>query len=127
MTNKYQAMSRRAPLPAGAYSHGIIAGDFMFTSGFGPGNPVNDTKPAGIADQTRATLGNISAVLAESGLGLSDIVKVTVHLKNLKEDFRTFDKAYRDIMSDPLPARTTVGSDLNDILVEIDVIALMRE
>lgn len=99
----------------------------MYTAGFGPIDPATGEKPAGVKEQTELTLRNVEAVLAEAGLDLSDVVKATVHLQNLDEDFAEFNEAYLEIMPKPLPVRTTVGSDLNRILVEIDVVAALRE
>lgn len=125
--SKKAVFSENAPAPGGAYSHGIIANGFMYTAGFGPIDPATGKKPAGVKEQTELTLRNVEAVLAEAGLDLSDVVKATVHLQNLDEDFAEFNEAYLEIMPKPLPVRTTVGSDLNRILVEIDVVAALRE
>lgn len=125
--SKKAVFSENAPAPGGAYSHGIIANGFMYTAGFGPIDPATGEKPAGVKEQTELTLRNVEAVLAEAGLDLSDVVKATVHLQNLDEDFAEFNEAYLEIMPKPLPVRTTVGSDLNRILVEIDVVAALRE
>ena len=124
--SKKALFSENAPAPGGAYSHGIIAHGFVYTAGFGPIDPVTGEKPAGVTEQTKLTLQNVSAVLAEAGLDLSDVVKATVHLQNLDEDFHEFNAAYLEVMPQPLPVRTTVGSDLNNILVEIDVVAALR-
>jgi 2-iminobutanoate/2-iminopropanoate deaminase len=116
-----------APLPGGAYSQGVVAGGFLYTAGFGPHDPetgllMGDT----VADQTRSVLRNISAVLAAHGLDLGDVVKATVHLSDLARDFADFNTAYAEHFSAPYPARTTVGSVLSGILVEIDVVAALR-
>jgi 2-iminobutanoate/2-iminopropanoate deaminase len=115
-----------APRPAGAYSQGIVSGGLMFTAGFGPTDPATGTRPEGITQQTRQVMRNIGAVLAEQGLDFSDVVKVTAHLQHLKEDFRAFNAAYLEFVQEPYPVRTTVGSQLYDILVEIDVVAVLR-
>lgn len=125
--SKKAVFSDDAPAPGGAYSHGVIAHGLMFTAGFGPIDPVTGQKPDGVGEQTRLTLKNVAAVLAEAGLDLSDVVKATVHLQNLEEDFAEFNEAYLEVMPKPLPVRTTVGSDLNKILVEIDVVAALRQ
>jgi enamine deaminase RidA (YjgF/YER057c/UK114 family) len=52
---------------------------------------------------------------------------VTSHLQNLLEDFAEYDKVYREFFVEPYPARTTVGSDLFNILVEIDVVAVIEK
>lgn len=125
--SKKAIFSENAPTPGGAYSHGIIANGFVYTAGFGPIDPVTGEKPGGVKEQTKLTLQNVAAVLAEAGLNLSDVVKATVHLQNLDEDFAEFNDAYLEVMPQPLPVRTTVGSDLNNILVEIDVVAALRQ
>lgn len=114
-----------APQPGGPYSQGIEANGFLFTAGFGPqdpahGNAVADT----VAEQTRQVLRNVQAVLGERGLTLEDCVKTTVHLADLA-DFAEFNEAYREFFSQPYPVRTTVGSQLAGILVEIDVVAAL--
>jgi 2-iminobutanoate/2-iminopropanoate deaminase len=115
--------SSNAPKPAGPYSHGVVRNGFVYTAGFGPQDPVTGEVSDNIGDQTRQVLRNIEAVLKEAGATMDDVVKSTVHLQNLKRDFAGFNEAYSDVFRAPYPARTTVGSDLYDILVEIDVVA----
>ncbi|MFD4263279.1 RidA family protein [Streptomyces sp. NPDC058534] len=114
-----------APRPAGAYSQGVVAGGLLFTAGFGPQDPVTGEIPEGVGAQTAQVLRNVRAVLAEEGLSLRDVVKVTAHLQHLKRDFAAYDAAYREFFDEPCPVRTTVGSDLMNILVEIDVVAVL--
>ena len=112
-----------APKPAGPYSQGIVARGFLFTAGFGPQDPHTGAVADSVADQTRQVLRNIGAVLAEANATFADVVKVTAHLQHLKRDFAEYNVAYAEFFSAPFPVRTTVGSDLADILVEIDVVA----
>jgi len=116
-----------APAPAGAYSQGIVTDGFMWTAGFGPQDPATGEVPDGVGAQTTQVLASIRATLAARGLDLSDVVKVTVHLQELKRDFAEYDAAYSEHFSEPYPVRTTVGSQLMNILVEIDVVARLRE
>ena len=53
---------------------------------------------------------------------MDNVVKVTAHLADLK-DFQAFNEVYKEFFNEPFPVRTTVGSQLNNISVEIDVIA----
>jgi len=115
-----------APRPGGPYSQGIVAGGFLFTAGFGPNDPVTGLPADNVGEQTRQVLRNISAVLAERGATLGDVVKVTAHLQNVVADFAEFNAAYNEFFSEPYPVRTTVGSDLMGILIEIDVIAELQ-
>ena len=68
-------------------------------------------------------LRNIQKVLAASGATMDDVVKVTAHLEHLDRDFAEYNRAYAEFFTAPYPVRTTVGSRLADILVEIDVVA----
>jgi 2-iminobutanoate/2-iminopropanoate deaminase len=115
-----------APAPAGAYSQGIEANGFLFTAGQGPLDPRTGTAvEGGAAEQTRQVMRNLEAILAARGLSFRDVVKVTAHLQELKRDFAEFDAAYSEFLTEPFPVRTTVGSTLASILVEIDVVATM--
>jgi 2-iminobutanoate/2-iminopropanoate deaminase len=115
------------PPPGGAYSPGLRAGDFIFVSGQGPIDPasgqiVGDT----IEEQTARTLENIKLILEAGGASLDDVVKATVHLSDLAL-FQRYNTVYAGYFPDPKPARTTVGSRLLGIMVEIDVIAYVGD
>ncbi len=116
-----------APRPAGPYSHAAVAGGLLYTAGFGPQDPDTGQIADDVAEQTRQVLRNVGTVLAEHGLDFSAIVKTTVHLQNLKRDFAAFNDAYGEFFDPPYPVRTTVGSDLMNILVEIDVVASVSD
>jgi 2-iminobutanoate/2-iminopropanoate deaminase len=116
-----------APAPRGAYSQGIVAGGLLFTAGFGPWDAGNaEVVGTTIEEQTGQVLDNIEALLATQGLDLSDVVKATVHLQDLRRDFAGFNRVYQDRLRPPYPVRTTVGSTLPGILVEIDMVAALR-
>lgn len=113
-----------APQPAGPYSQGIEANGFFYTAGFGPQDPATGAVAESVGEQTRQVLRNVQAILAERGLTMDDCVKTTVHLADLA-DFDEFNEAYKEFFSEPYPVRTTVGSQLANILVEIDVVAAL--
>lgn len=115
-----------APKPGGAYSHGVVAGGLLFTAGFGPFAPSGEPVGTSVAEQTTQVIKNLEAVLAARGGTLSDVVKATVHLSELTRDFAEFDAAYQALMPAPYPVRTTVGSTLIGILIEIDFVAIAR-
>ena len=95
----------------------------VWTAGFGPEHPRSGAVPDGVGAQTEQVIDNLEAALRVVGLGLGDVVKVTVHLQHLQRDFAAFNEVYARRFPEPFPVRTTVGSDLLDILVEIDVVA----
>ncbi|MBF4602594.1 hypothetical protein ITJ60_01665 [Curtobacterium sp. VKM Ac-2884] len=114
-----------APKPAGPYSQGIVANGFIYTAGFGPQDPATGAIADDVAGQTAQVLANVAAVLAEHGATLDDVVKSTVHLEHSDRDFPAFNEEYAKHFSQPYPVRTTVQSHLANILVEIDVVAVL--
>lgn len=120
--------SDSAPRPGGSYSPVMRAGSLVFTAGMGPASPITGaTVGTTIEEQTTQVLDNLEAALGAAGVGFGDVVKVTTHLAELKRDFAGYDAVYRARMVEPYPVRTTVGSQLMDILVEIDVVALVPD
>ena len=125
---KLEVHSATAAAPAGAYSQGIIANGFLYTAGVGPldatsGAIVGTT----IEEQTEKTLANLAEILTAAGLDFSDVVKTTVHLQDSPRDFAGFNATYAKAFPTPYPVRTTVGSILGGILVEIDLVAAVRQ
>lgn len=117
-------ISDELPKPAGPYSHVARAGGIVWTAGFGPFVPDTGEAPEAIDAQTEATIDNVERALKAVGLGLGDVVKVTAHLQHLHEHFAPFNEIYAQRFTGTRPVRTTVGSDLLNILVEIDVVAI---
>jgi 2-iminobutanoate/2-iminopropanoate deaminase len=124
---KQQITTKAGASPVGAYSQGLRAGDFIFVSGQGPLDPatgqiVGET----VEEQTARVLENIKAILEAGGATMADVVKVSAHLSDLAL-FERYNKVYSTYFPDPKPTRTTVGSQLLGILVEIDAIAYIGE
>ena len=124
---KQQITTGSGAQPIGAYSQGLRVGDFIFVSGQGPLDPATG-KIVGetIEEQTARVLENIKAILEAGGATMADVVKVSAHLSDLSL-FQRYNKVYASYFPDPKPTRTTVGSQLLGILVEIDAIAYVGE
>ncbi len=111
------------PKPGGAYSPILRVGDFIFVSGQAPVDPSTDEiVGTTIEEQTARTLDNIKLLLAAAGVDMSHVVKATVHLSDMAL-FDRYNAVYASYFPDPKPVRTTVGSQLDGFMVEIDVIA----
>jgi 2-iminobutanoate/2-iminopropanoate deaminase len=124
---KKQIQSDKAASPGGGYSQAVELGRMVFVSGQGPLDPnTGEVIGEAIREQTLGTIENIRLILDAAGLDLADVVKTTVHLSDIGL-FDEFDEAYREVMPQPFPARTTVASGLLGILVEIDAIAIRDE
>lgn len=111
--------------PIGPYSQGIRTEELVFVAGQGPLDPATGATPEGVEAQTHQVLRNIRGILEAGGCSMDDVVKTTVHLADLR-DFDAFNRVYREYFGEPYPVRTTVGSQLLGILVEIDAIAIRR-
>lgn len=123
--SKKPIVTENAPVPVGPYSQGIVANGFLYTAGFGPQDPQTGEQSDDVAEQTRQVLRNIRAVLDAHGASMDEVVKSTVHLQHLDRDFAEFNRAYLEFFTEPFPVRTTVGSTLAGILVEIDVVVAL--
>ena len=80
-----------------------------------------------IRAQTRKTLENLQAVLAEAGATMDDVVKVTVFVTNLSEHFAAIHEIRAEFFASDYPASTLVEvSRLVDpeMLIEIEAIAV---
>ena len=117
----------RAPAAIGPYSQAIRAGGFVFASGQIPIDPATgEFVKGGVAEQTEQVLKNLSAILKAAGSGLEKVVRCGVFLKNMG-DFAAMNEIYGRYFSTAPPARSTVEVARlpKDVLVEIDVIALV--
>ena len=93
-----------APKAVGPYSQAIAAGTTLYVSGQLPIDAATGLMAEGIEAQTRRALENISAILAEAGYALSDVVKTTVLLQDIG-DFAAMNGVYATYFTGALPAR----------------------
>jgi 2-iminobutanoate/2-iminopropanoate deaminase len=113
-----------AAKPAGQYSHAVIANGLVFVSGQGPADPATNQVPHDFASQVRQTLRNVQTILKGVGADLGDVVKVNTYLSDVTR-FREYNEIYKEFFTADPPARTTVGSQLVGIQVEIDCVAVL--
>jgi len=115
-----------ARLPA--FSHAVVAGDFIYVSGTLGVKPNSmELVEGGTGPETTQTLHHIETILEECGASLNHVVKVSVFLADMAT-FGDMNEAYLKVMSSDPPARITVGrADLAlGAAVEIDCIAYKR-
>jgi 2-iminobutanoate/2-iminopropanoate deaminase len=111
--------------PRGHYTPAMRAGDFVYVSGQGPIDPVTDKLAVGDVEfQTQLTLSNIRRILEAAGVGITDVVKCSVFLRDISE-FHNMNRAYAAFFGDHKPARTTIEAKFHqaEMLVEIDCVA----
>jgi len=106
------------------YSRAIKDGDRVYVSGQVGFDAGGDLIGDDVQAQTEQALENVSAILEAAGGSLDDVVKTTVFLTDA-DDFDAFNGVYREVLSEPYPARSAVITDLaaEGLKVEIDAIA----
>lgn len=115
----------KAPAAIGPYSQAIRVGHLVYTSGQIPIDPATGAfVEGGIREQTRQSLTNVRAILAEAGLAMSDVVKTTVFMADMN-DFAEMNAVYAEFFAEPYPARSAVAVKTlpKGALVEIEVVA----
>lgn len=120
--------TNKAPGAIGPYSQAIKANGFIFVSGQLPVVPATGQfAEGGIVAQTKQSLENVKAILAEAGCKLDDVVKTTVLIKDMNE-FAAMNKVYAEYFIQDCPARACfeVARLPKDALVEIEAIAICR-
>ena len=126
--SKRVIFTERAPKPIGPYSQAIRAGNFIFLSGQIPIDPKTEELVKGdIRQQTQQVLENIKGVLESQGLGMEDVVKVNIFLKDMG-NFNQMNEVYATYFSSPPPARSTVevAKLPRNAEIEIEAIALTQ-
>lgn len=114
--------SNQAPAPGGHYSQAVAAGGLVFVSGMLPAG--NNQPPLTFEAQVHSVLDHCSAVLAEVGCGLEDVVQSTVYLAGV-EHWPAFNQLYAERFGSHRPARTVVPVPAlhHGFLVEIQLVA----
>ncbi|MGA2318257.1 MAG: RidA family protein [Thermodesulfobacteriota bacterium] len=119
--------TEKAPKAIGPYSQAIQAGNFLFLSGQIPLDPKTGELVKGdIRQQTQQVLENIKGVLESQKLGMEDVVKVTIFLKDIG-NFNQVNEVYATYFPSSPPARSTVevAKLPRDADIEIEAIAVI--
>nr|WP_314464757.1 RidA family protein [uncultured Clostridium sp.] len=125
MKNKVETMN--APAAIGPYSQAIQAGNTIYISGQLPIDPkTGEFSGNDITSQTRQSLENIKEILTHTGNAMSNVVKTTVLLKDIR-DFAAMNEIYAEYFTGVCPARAAyqVAALPKNALVEIEAIAIV--
>jgi reactive intermediate/imine deaminase len=99
----------QAPAPVGPYSQAVRVGDTVYLSGQIALDPVTgQLVDGGIEAQAHRAFRNLEAVAKEAGGSLADCVKLTLFLVDIG-DFAKVNDVMPQYLSQPFPARSTVG------------------
>lgn len=112
--------------PESAYCQGALATDvsrLLFVSGQIPVD-ADGRVPETFADQARLAWRNVESVLAEAGMGLTDLVKVTVFLSDRQYRRENYE-VRKEVLGEHMPALTVIITGIYDEawLLEIEAVA----
>lgn len=126
---KTQLNSCNAPGAIGPYSQAVKAGNFIYVSGQLPIDAKTGVMPDDIKEQTKLSLENVKAILAEAGATLDNVVKSTVYLADMSY-FGPMNEVYGEYFNSGIyPARAAfaVKELPKQAKVEIEVVAFHCE
>lgn len=127
--NRVSVSTDKAPKAIGPYSQAICVGEFIYTSGQIPLDPVTgEIVGSTIKEQAIKVFENLKAVLEASNSDLHHIVKATCFLKDLN-DFAVLNEVYAEFTTGAdFPARSAVqvAKLPKDVKVEIEVVAITK-
>lgn len=129
--------SHKAPEPVGHYPHARRVGDLLFLSGVGPRERGTKKIPGveldddgniiayDIETQVRSVFQNVRWILEDAGSSWEKIVDVTVFLTNMKDDFPTYNRLWKEYFAADPPCRTTLEINClpTPIAIELKVVA----
>jgi len=117
--------SKKVPAAIGPYSPALKIGNLVFTSGQLPIDPVvGEIVEGEIEVQARRSLENLKAVLESYSIGMENVVKTTIFLKDMY-NFSRVNMIYSEYFIGQFPARSCVEVSRlpKDADVEIEAIA----
>ena len=118
-------VNKKAPVAIGPYSPSLKVGNLIFVSGQIPINPKTGEMIEGdIEAQIRRALDNLKAVLEPYSIGIENVVKTTIFLKDMN-NFARVNKVYGEYFKEKFPARSCVEVSRlpKDAEIEIEAIA----
>lgn len=114
-----------APAAIGPYSQAIEVNGMVYTSGIIPVVPESGEIADGSAAQAKQALLNLSNLLKAAGIGMENVIKTTVFIKNMN-DFGAINEVYETFFEGVYPARSCVEVARlpKDVMIEIEAVAI---
>lgn len=100
--------SANAPAPIGPYSHSVLIGNTLYTSGQVAKDAVSgEMIQSDIKAETAKVMENLQAILVEAGMDFTHVVKTTIYCTDLG-NFAQINEVYGNYFTSDFPARETV-------------------
>jgi len=109
------------------FSPAVRVGSMVFVSGQASVDDTGKIVPGTFEEEFRRSIENMKRILEAAGSGLAHVVQTRNYVRD-PANSPLFNQLYRDVFSEPYPARTTISRCLPDTLhFEIDCIAIVPE
>lgn len=118
--------SAKAPAPIGPYSHSVLIGNTLYTSGQVAKDAVSgEMIQTDIKAETAKVMENLKVILEAAGMDFSNVVKTTIYCTDLN-NFASINEVYGSYFTSDFPARETVQVSKLPLNanVEISVVAV---
>jgi 2-iminobutanoate/2-iminopropanoate deaminase len=100
--------SANAPAPIGPYSHSVLIGNTLYTSGQVAKDAVSgEMIQSDIKAETAKVMENLQAILVEAGMDFTNVAKTTIYCTDLG-NFAQINEVYGNYFTSDFPARETV-------------------
>lgn len=114
-----------APKALGAYSQGVVSGEFVYTSGQIGIAPQSMKLVDRVEAQIRQTLRNPKAIIEAGGGSLGDVVKLSAFLIE-RDAWPLVNKVMDEFFSASFPARTALDVAWPPLGAEVEIEAIVR-
>ena len=116
------------PAPFGDYSHGVVSGDIIVTSGQ-LGLASDGRIPQGVAPQAELCFANICDILAEAEAGIENVLRFSAYVtrrEDMSEYMKVRDRWVAGLAVKPASTLLVVsGFTRPDFLIEIEALAIV--
>ena len=118
------AITGDVPVSHLPFSPAVAAGPFIFVSGQASVSDTGQIILDTLENEFRRSWDHVKRILAAGHATLDDVVQVNNYVAK-QEDLAEYNRLYRELFTDPKPARTTIVGVLgtDSIKYEVDVVA----
>ena len=99
-----------APSHAGPVPQAVEAGGWIHVSALFGAEPRKRAIPEDARAEAEQLFDNLAAILAAGGVGLTDVVRVGIVMRNLQRDRPVFNEVWAQRFGDHRPARSAIES-----------------
>ncbi len=104
---KTKIVAENAPKATGPFSHAIVNGNLVYTSGQIYLTQEGKLLEGTTEEQTHQIMKNLQAILETAGVSFKDVVKTTIYVTDMSI-YGLINTVYGSYMEEPFPAREVV-------------------